>query len=46
MKYYRLTVKRNGRTILRLRFPDLSSALRLARVYREAGTVHLSRCNA
>jgi hypothetical protein len=34
---YTLTVRRNGATVLRLRFPSLSAVLRMARIYAAEG---------
>ena len=38
MNPYRLTVRRNGKTILRLRLPSVSAAIAAAKRYAEAGT--------
>ena len=36
-KRYTVTVRRVGRTVLRLRLPSLSAAVRFARLYAEPG---------
>jgi hypothetical protein len=36
-KPFVLQVRRDGRTIMRLRFPSLSSVLRMARIYAAEG---------
>ena len=36
-KRYTLTVRRNGVTLMRLRFPSLASVLRMARIYAAEG---------